>query len=105
MNRICITIPIEHNEMNTPVKDLASLQGWTKFNPTHAHIMAALYNWMTFSVELFLVHPEFPEHVPGSECMRFFLDDARRTFPYLFADTNPIRYRKFTTPPNGRPYY
>jgi len=65
------------------------------FNYKHLHCMGVRYNFERDSIELKLFHEEFPATLEGGVSPYYNLDYARRLFPYLFVDTNPLLYRKF----------
>ena len=64
-------------------------------NHKHAHIKKARYSLDTDTFELLLVHDEFPTRPQGARIQAFDTAMARRRFPYLFTDTNPLLYRRF----------
>lgn len=101
---ICITIFADTIEMDAKINDQTIISDMTKFNQKQAHIVASRFDWMRWAIEIYLVHSEFPTVPNGCACMNYTLAEAQQKFPYLFTDTtDPIRYRKFTTPPNQQP--
>ncbi len=42
-----------------------------------------------------LTHPEFETVQLGHEIPEFDQEEARKRYPYLFIDTNPLLWRKF----------
>ena len=42
-----------------------------------------------------LTHMEFPTVREGEQYEEYWLEDARKKFPYLFVNTNPLLYRRF----------
>lgn len=93
---ICVIVSHEETtiDLTTKIEDI-TVQDLTKFNSKHAHIAGATYDWGYDSYLIYLVHNEFPG-VPEGACIpRYSLLEARRKYPYLFYDTNPLLYRQF----------
>ena len=61
-------------------------------NDTGGFLCAADFNYD--GTALFAKHPALPV-MPDNGVLIYHYPVARRRFPYLFADTNPILYRKF----------
>lgn len=72
-----------------------TVQDIFRFNPAHAHIESLHYEWQRDCWVLILVHGEFPEVLVGDLITVYDREYAKARFPFLFADTNPILYRKF----------
>lgn len=64
-------------------------------NFDNCEAVAAEYSPSYDATILYLHHQALPAVPEGCECLKYWYRDARRKFPYLFADTNPILYRKF----------
>lgn len=93
--QICINISRKDQvEIVTKLKDI-TIQDITKFNPKHAHIVGAAYNWDYDFYCIYLAHNEFPVIPEGTCVKRYNLEEARRKYPYLFVDTNSLLHRKF----------
>lgn len=64
-------------------------------NPKHAHVIGAeAVDWGN-AIHIGFVHSEFPE-VPDYDLVPVYdAEGARRRFPFLFVETNPLLYRRF----------
>lgn len=80
--------------LSTPLSEV-TLQRIFKFNKKEVYLEAVIYSWDYNAIKLYLIHPEFDPVDEGCASPCFSLDDARRRYPFLFTDTNPILYRKF----------
>jgi len=65
------------------------------FNHKEFHLLAGTQNWERHALILYVYNPEFSKVKSGEECPSYSYTEARKKFPYLFAETNPILYRKF----------
>jgi hypothetical protein len=69
--------------------------GYERFNPAHANIFGIQSDDFQGRIAIGLTHPEFRE-IPDYELIpEYYIDEARKKFPYLFVDTNPLLWRKF----------
>jgi len=87
MNRICIEFKLlddgSYPELpGMSIKDAAEIIG------QHT-------DWDTNTWRLYLSHPYFPEYEAGNNHVRISYELARVRYPFLFADTNPLLYKKF----------
>lgn len=84
------------NVMSTTIRDLIIKDKSIKrFNCMHFHCAAIHYDFIYDRIEIKLYHPEFIEYPEGFALPYYSLEKARRKFPYLFADTNPLLYRNY----------
>lgn len=81
-------------DINFKLKD-ATINDIYKFNPKQAHLYAFNVDHWYGNYVAFLHHNEFPPTPDGGSVRRYPLHEARKRFPYLFVDTNPILYRNF----------
>ena len=58
--------------------------------------MAIRPNLFNDSVDILLEHLEFPKSYEGEEYPKYFYDLFRFKYPFIFTDTNPLLYRKFS---------
>jgi len=65
------------------------------FNMKEVNLYGAYRDYGWFGWRLFLTHPEFEKVPEGCECKVFRISDAKKRYPFLFSDTNPILYRKY----------
>lgn len=92
---IAITISLEWLcDMDFKLKD-ATINDIYKFNPKQAHLYAFQLDHWYGNYVAFLHHNEFSPTHDGDCVKRYTLHEARKKFPYLFIDTNPILYRNF----------
>ena len=93
-NRICIWLVQEEISFSMEVSKIKMDEIFT-FNTKEAHLLGAIYSWEFNAIKLFIYNPEFPVVPQGEACPIYYYNDAKKIFPYLFAETNPILYRKF----------
>ena len=84
--RIKIVLTREYLDDNKPVR----------FNYENFNLLAVEQDWDYDGISLFLIHKEFPKKEEGCRCPEYFMDEAKYRFPYLFEDTNPILFRKYS---------
>lgn len=65
------------------------------FNMKEAHLKGIRKYWQTDSIQLKFMHSELPITYETEEYRQYSYEVARRKYPYLFVDTNPLLYRKF----------
>lgn len=75
--------------------DVPNFSDFVAFNDKEANICESRSNFERDCIEIILTHCEFTPVLEGFKCPSFNIDEARRIFPYLFEDTNPLLYRKF----------
>jgi len=81
-------------DLNTPLSHLT----WPKiqfFNRKEINLLGASRSFELSALMFKLTHTEFKEVPEGCPIPHYYMNDARRRYPFLFADTNPILYRKF----------
>jgi len=66
-----------------------------RFNTNEITLNATMREWETDEFLIKLTHPEFPKVPAGELLPRYYLPEAKKRFPFLFVDTNPILYRKY----------
>lgn len=78
------------------LSDLWRLQGkpWG-FNWNEAHIIAVEHDWLRDVLWIYIANKYLPYKIESMECERYLYYIAERRFPWLFADTNPLLYKKF----------
>lgn len=61
-------------------------------------MVSAEYDLMYGAINIYIHHSELPEVPQCCMCERYYYPEARRKFPFLFADndTNALLYRKFS---------
>ena len=84
----------EQIELNTPLSEV-TFQDVFKFNKNETYLLGVIKSFGYDAMKMYLTHPEFEPVQEACRCPHFYLEDARRRYPFLFADTNPILYRKF----------
>ena len=86
---------IKGNLLNTKIKDIPFLCGFAGLNPQHCHVMGI--QWGDYNNELCigLIHNEFSVISDVELIKTYSIIEAQKRFPFLFADTNPLLYRKF----------
>lgn len=92
---IIVLISSRHISFETKLKDLPYRQSGIEFNNLNVHLRYAYYDPYYMSFGLALWHPEFLNVPMGMEVPSFTLIEARKKFPYLFVDTDPILYRDY----------
>lgn len=92
---IGIIIPLDSIDLDYIINETTSISDITKFNQKHAHVVGIRHSIERWAIEVYLTHSEFPKVPSGCMCESYFLPEAKKIFPYLFVDTNPILYRKF----------
>jgi len=95
-NRICIWLPQKNISFKMPLSEI-KLDDFCFLNQKEAHLLMVQYNWLAMCIEIYIYNPELPEVQSGFICPVYYLQDARLKFPYLFSDTNPILYRRFSS--------
>ena len=81
--------------LNTVIGDIIS------FNRKEINLYGAFWEWFneaghtSYDFLMKLTHPEFPEVPEGEQIPIYRLPEAKKRFPFLFVDTNPILYRKY----------
>ena len=65
------------------------------FNHREINLLGATRSFERSVLMFKLTHPEFDEVSEGCVTPEYFIKDARRRYPFLFTDTNPLLYRKF----------
>jgi len=93
MKRLGIIIGHKHMlDRNTKISDLR-IRDFIYFK--HCVIIGAEPSLMHNAVIIYLEHNEF-EDVPDY-CITpmYWYEEARKKYPYLFAETNPLLYRRF----------
>ena len=95
MRMIGIVIPYEFIvDENTKFKDI-KISNMIRFN--NCNVMGA-YNVLELrGFIIYITHPEFKPTKEGCIIIKYLYEEARKKFPYLFVDTNPLLYRKFNT--------
>lgn len=100
MGKIGVIFPREAAEntagLDTCIRDLPTGLGIERFNVKHAHVYGTKYWFERDSFVVGFVHNEFPSTIEGAMVYIYTLREARRWFPFLFVDTNPLLWRKFT---------
>jgi len=92
-NRISIIVPYRHMvDFDMPIKDVR-IADLIRFNSCTLIGAESSLSWN--AVLLHLAHPEFNTVPDGYITPLYWYDEARKQFPYLFVDTNPLLYRKF----------
>ena len=81
--------------LDTRLRDVFFRETGGRLNHRQAHVAFIAYRPETDCLQVYLVHSEFPVVPEGCCCMVFSSERAHIRFPYLFADTNPLLYRKF----------
>jgi len=89
---IKLFIPQDEVDGETKVKDIKSY-GMVLLNSIT--VSAAVYDWEYGGFALYVRHPELEGVEEGYQAPFFYYDQARRRYPFLFVDTNPLLYRKF----------
>jgi len=92
MRRIALVVPFELTD-EWPAK--AGVIDCLRLNPKHANVMGVCVDYMRMSAVIHLTHPELPDCPAGVEPLRYDAEQMRTRFPFLFADTDPLLYRKF----------
>lgn len=77
------------------ISEIPERFGFERFNPAHANVMGIQSDDYEGRIAIGLTHPEFRE-VPDFEMIpEYYIDEARRKFPYLFVETNPLLWRNY----------
>ena len=66
-----------------------------RFNSREVNLLGAMHDYAYDAIILKLTHPEFDVVSEGCMMPFYHIDEARKRYPFLFTDTNPILYRKF----------
>ncbi len=66
-----------------------------EFNYEHFKLVGKKKDFKTDIMMAKVTHPELPFKPQGEQYSEYWVDIARIEFPWLFADTNPLLYRKF----------
>jgi hypothetical protein len=64
-------------------------------NANNANIISAYKDYARMYFCIKLIHPEFKPVPIGHDIPEFRLEEARKRYPFLFVDTNPLLWRKF----------
>jgi len=93
--RIGIIIPWQYIvDRDAPIKGV-KFRHFVRFES--CTIIGAENSLVRCAIIIYLTHDEF-KPIPLGEISRlYYYSDAKKRFPYLFADTNPLLYRKYGT--------
>ena len=80
---------------DTKLKDVPNKTSGYRFNYEQAHLLSVYRDWEYCSINIILENKELPRCYEGECVQQFTVEDARKKFPYIFANTNPLLYRKF----------
>ena len=89
---IKLFIPQDKVDGETKMKDIRSC-GMVLLNSIT--VSAAFYDWNYGGFVLYVQHQEFDVVGECEQCPFFVYSEARRRYPFLFTNTNPLLYRKF----------
>jgi hypothetical protein len=89
MNKLIIII--DRIDVLSLDKDINVFQ----FNPNEAHISGATNYFERDAIALRLFHDEFDKVGEGEPIPPLYYSTARKRYPFLFVNTNPILYRRF----------
>ena len=87
MNRICIEFKLLDDGSYPELPEMSIKDA--------AEIIGQHTDWDTNTWRLYLSHPYFPEYEAGNNHVRISYELARVRYPFLFAYTNPLLYKKF----------
>ena len=96
--RICIRIEDRmffNCHLDSTVRQIIKKSNGISFNPIDAYIWGIEYDCSCGCLRIFLIHHEFDEVPEGCCCEEFSIEQAKKRFPYLFYNTNPLLYRRF----------
>lgn len=80
--------------LNTPLSEV-SAQEFFRFNKKEINLLGGRKSAEYDAIHIFLTHPEFEEVEMGNVTPIFPLGVAKRRYPFMFFNTNPLLYRKF----------
>ena len=94
MNRICIVFNLLENGRKPELPHMVLRHFYTnKYSIPNAEQIGQEVDWNTNTWRMYLSHPMFPEYNGTHEMISY--EDARIRYRFLFADTNPLLYKKF----------
>jgi hypothetical protein len=85
MNRICLIFDLNDDGSLPEIPEM--------FGYPAVKVIADDVDFDTNTLRLYMSHPYFPEFMGSHEHIRY--DTARKRFPWLFTNTNPLLYKKF----------
>ena len=94
-NSIIIKITRASVDPEMKVKDIPkySFGDPITFNYKEAHLKGVREDFVTDSLLLKFVHPDFPETLEGGQFMEYTIEDARERFPFMFIDDFDVTER------------
>lgn len=84
----------EEVQLGIPLHKI-KLNSFIQFNKKEANLIGVERCLEYNEVRFYFTHTEFPIVPPFAMCRMLRLEEARKEYPYLFVDTNPLLYRKF----------
>lgn len=90
-----ITIPIFLSHVHNLTGPLTIDNLFVELNKNHVNILHIYKDFPRNNLCITLTHPEFAEVPPGWIIPECTLEEARKRYPFLFIDTNPLLWRKF----------
>jgi len=91
--QICIILPIDYIIDSETKIDNIKVNKFFKFN--NCSLLAATFSLDHFAILIYIFHSEFISVKEGQLVPYYSYEEARKKFPYLFVNTNPLLYRKY----------
>ena len=95
MRFIAIVIPrVDIIDINIPFSEI-TINNFVRFNHREVNLIGVEQPLEYNEIRFYLTHPEFIIVPPFLHCPIYTVEEARKRYPFLFVDTNPLLYRRF----------